>query len=418
MTKQRRFWAIVSLIIAGELIFSLPFHVPRYFRPSLLEAFSLNNTNLGDVFAIYGLTAVLAYFPGGILADRVNPKWLIIVSLLLTAIGGIYFSTIPNVFNLGILYGYWGFTTIFLFWAGLMRATRTWGGNTSQGKAFGFLDGGRGLTAAIFASIGVWLFSNTIDTTNFTVVAERQSALSTVILSYSVATALSALLILVCLPAQDKRKIDHAALTEPLQIVLRKPLVWLKALIIFCAYCGYKGLDNYGLYLHEVLGIGEVESAKFMAYMAFLRPVAAVFAGFLADRFLPSNVIKWSFLFSSIGYVFTITISREIELATILFSTLAITFLTVFALRAVYFALLEETRTSARLTGTTVGIISVIGYSPDIFFAPLAGRLLDMSPGIQGFVHYFLLLTTISLTGLLTAIILIKEKTKRKRCNE
>ena len=112
MSNQRRFWALISLIVAGELIFSLPFHVPRYFRPSVLEAFSLTNTALGDIFAVYGITAILAYFPGGILADRFDPKCLIIVSLILTALGGIYFSSIPDTFNLGILYGYWGFTTI------------------------------------------------------------------------------------------------------------------------------------------------------------------------------------------------------------------------------------------------------------------------------------------------------------------
>ena len=412
MSKQRRFWALISLIVAGELIFSLPFHVPRYFRPSLLEAFNLTNTALGDVFAVYGITAILAYFPGGILADRFDPKRLIVASLFLTAIGGIYFSTIPNTFNLGILYGYWGFTTIFLFWAGLMRATRAWGGDASQGKAFGYLDGGRGLIAAIFASVGVWLFSSALPTTDLIEVTERKSAIATVILSYSLATAMAALLVIVCLPNQNKQNIPNSMPKKTLLTVLNRPVVWLKALIIFCAYCGYKGLDNYGLYVHEVLNVSEMESAKFMAYMAFLRPVAAVLAGFLADRFLASSVIKWSFLLSSAGYIGNIIVSGQIALANIIFVTLMITFLTVFALRGVYFALLAETQTPARLTGTTVGIISVVGYSPDIFFSPFAGRILDAFPGAQGYTYYFSLLTLISLTGLLTTIILIKKINK------
>ena len=412
MSKQRRFWALISLIVAGELIFSLPFHVPRYFRPSVLEAFSLTNTALGDIFAVYGITAILAYFPGGILADRFDPKCLIIMSLILTALGGIYFSSIPDTFNLGILYGYWGFTTIFLFWAGLMRATRAWGGDTSQGKAFGFLDGGRGLIAAIFASVGVWLFSSALPPTDLIEVAERKSALTIVILSYSLATAMAALLVLICLPSQSRGNVPDSMPKNTLLTVLSRPVVWLKALIIFCAYCGYKGLDNYGLYVHEVLRLSEIESAKFMAYMAFLRPVAAVLAGFLADRFLASSVIKWSFLLSSGGYIGNVIMNGQIALANIIFVTLMITFLTVFALRGVYFALLAETQTPTRLTGTTVGIISVIGYSPDIFFSPLAGRILDAFPGAQGYTYYFSLLTLLSLTGLLTTIILIKKISK------
>jgi nitrate/nitrite transporter NarK len=243
-------------------------------------------------------------------------------------------------------------------------------------------------------------------------VTERKSAIATVILSYSLATAMAALLVIVCLPNQNKQNIPNSMPKKTLLTVLNRPVVWLKALIIFCAYCGYKGLDNYGLYVHEVLNVSEMESAKFMAYMAFLRPVAAVLAGFLADRFLASSVIKWSFLLSSAGYIGNIIVSGQIALANIIFVTLMITFLTVFALRGVYFALLAETQTPARLTGTTVGIISVIGYSPDIFFSPFAGRILDAFPGAQGYTYYFSLLTLISLTGLLTTIILIKKINK------
>lgn len=65
-----RYLLMLTLVVAGEIIFGLPFHTARFFRPTLLEAFGFTNTQLGDVFAIYGVTAMLAYFPGGILADR------------------------------------------------------------------------------------------------------------------------------------------------------------------------------------------------------------------------------------------------------------------------------------------------------------------------------------------------------------
>src|SRR5687768_7471760 len=67
---------MIALVVAGELIFSLPFHVPRYFRPSVLAALGLSNAGLGDVFAVYGVTAMLAYFPGGLLADRLSARLL------------------------------------------------------------------------------------------------------------------------------------------------------------------------------------------------------------------------------------------------------------------------------------------------------------------------------------------------------
>ena len=88
-TTRARVVNLVCLILAGEMIFSLPFHITRYFRPSFLETFSLSNAALGDVFALYGVIAMLSYFPGGLLADRFSARSLLAFSLLATAAGGL-----------------------------------------------------------------------------------------------------------------------------------------------------------------------------------------------------------------------------------------------------------------------------------------------------------------------------------------
>ena len=69
-----RFMLMLTLVLAGEIVFLLPFHTTRFFRPTALEAFGLTNTQLGNVFAVYGVMAMIAYFPGGALADRFSAK--------------------------------------------------------------------------------------------------------------------------------------------------------------------------------------------------------------------------------------------------------------------------------------------------------------------------------------------------------
>ena len=142
---------ISTLVIAGEMVFSLPFHVTRFFRPTFLEVFDVSQTQLGDLFAVYGIAAMLSYFPGGPLADKFSARSLLSMSLFATAFGGLYLATFPGTVQLAVLYGFWGVTTIFLFWGALIRATREWGGHLAQGTAFGILDGGRGLVAAMFS---------------------------------------------------------------------------------------------------------------------------------------------------------------------------------------------------------------------------------------------------------------------------
>ena len=160
MPKQNLPWYyLLLLILSGEAVFILPFILSRVFRPTVLEVFSLTNVQLGICFSVYGIIALVSYLFGGILADRYPPRKLIATALWLTALGGLLYATIPDYNTLKILYGYWGFTTIFIFWAPMIKATRIWGGQNNQGKAFGFLDGGRGLVGALFGSLGVYIFS-------------------------------------------------------------------------------------------------------------------------------------------------------------------------------------------------------------------------------------------------------------------
>ena len=92
-----RFLRIAALIYAGEMIYGLPFHTQRAFRPTMLEAFDITNTQLGDMFAAYGLAAMFSYFFGGPFADRYSARSLMAVSLVATAVGGLYMATMPGV---------------------------------------------------------------------------------------------------------------------------------------------------------------------------------------------------------------------------------------------------------------------------------------------------------------------------------
>ena len=406
---MRRLIYILVLILSGEMIFSLPFHTARFFRPTLLEAFGFSNTQLGDIFAVYGITAMLAYFAGGIIADRFPARTLMTVSLLATAAGGLYMATFPGVFQMGLLYGFWGVTSILLFWAALISATREWGGQRSQGVAFGILDGGRGLVAAAFAVLAVAVLSSYMPA-DMALVSndERREGFRSVILLYSGVTALTAILVWLVLPGSNANPDSH--IHSPLSgvtQVLRRPLVWAKAGIIVCAYCGYKGLDNYSLYAVQVLGMDEVEAAGFTAYATYLRPVGAVVAGFIADRFSAAKSIFVTFLILFVAYAVVSASTLQFDGSGLIITNLLVSYLAVFALRGIYFALLEETQTPKYLTGTTVGLVSVIGYTPDVFFAPIAGRILDASPGAAGHQHYFIFLACIALTGMLVVSWLI-----------
>ncbi len=413
MSRHKNQWLIIfCLVYAGEMIFSLPFHIPRFFRPTVLDVFDLNNAELGDIFAVYGIIAMLAYFPGGVIADHFSARKLMTASLVATALGGIYLAQIPSGSGLSFLFGYWGLTSILLFWAAMIKVTREWGGSDKQGSAFGILDGGRGLVAAGAASIAVWMFSLVLPANIETLTPlQQQNAIESVIYFYTVMTLIAALLIWWIIPevsgdSHSVRSPSFTGITE----VLKQRVVWLQAIIIICAYSGYKGIDYYALYARDVLAMNEVESAQFTTIAAYLRPVAAVATGFIVDRYIASRVIVifFSVLFGS--YIILSFASPASYGINLIYVNTIITFVAVYGIRGVYFALIEETKIASNVTGTAVGLISVIGFTPDVFFAPIAGRILDASPGVTGLQNYFLMLSGFAIVGMLASLILARYK--------
>ena len=396
-----RYLYIIALILAGEMVFALPFQPGRFFRPTMLEVFDFTNTQLGDLFALYGIAAMLSYFPGGAIADHFSARSLLTTSLIATALGGLYMATIPGPVGMAVLYAFWGVTTIFLFWGALIRATREWGGKTSQGTAFGILEAGRGIVAASIAAFGVAVLAWYLpDDATLATDAERLTGFRTVILMYSVATFAAGVLAWLIIP--DPGVVPTKSRTNPfagMALVMGRPIVWAQAAIIVCAYCAYKGMDNYSLYAVQVLGMDEVEGARLASYGAYSRPFAALAAGFIADRFDATRSIGVGFIVLAIVFSVLSVATPDTSGLSVIYGNMFTSYFAVFALRGIYFALLQETRTPRHITGAAVGMISLIGYTPEIFFAPIAGRILDATPGAGGHLNLFLFLACIAACG-------------------
>lgn len=416
---KQPFYIIVILILSGEAVFILPFVLARIFRHTYLEVFDINNLQLGTCFSIYGVVALFSYLFGGPLADKLHPRYLMSVSLILTAIGGIYLSTYPDYTNLKYLFGYWGFTTIFLFWAALIKATRIYGGTEKQGIAFGYLDGGRGIVAALFGSIGILIFSLFIDVDiSQTSLQERKEAFHFVILISSIIVILIGILAFYLLkPLQIgevlKKKNSNSLTLSNFKIIMKIPSVWLLMIIILCAYFGYKVTDIFSLYAKEVMHYDDIESAKVGTYLLYLRPVIGISIGLLADRTKASLwIIIGFFLILIFSFVFATGVIEEHTSLLFIFSIVSLA-VGVYSVRVLYFAAMEEGDIPIELSGTAIGFISIIGFTPDIFSGPIIGVLLDNSPGESGHQHVFLTLAGFAFVGLITSIVFYKNSNKK-----
>ena len=155
-------------------------------------------------------------------------------------------------------------------------------------------------------------------------------------------------------------------------------------------------------------------SAGIGTVILWLRPVFAIIAGVLADRFAPLRIISICFLLISAGGVIVFSGAVSHLYAATLF-TFVVTVSGVYGLRGIYFSVMKGSGVPLKATGTAIGVMSVVGYTPDVFMSPLMGYLLDNNPGEQGHQFVFLVLTLFAVCGSVISIAL-GNSLKRDTC--
>lgn len=366
--------------------------------------FNLTNLELGTLFSTYGIVAFLSYLYGGILADRYSPRKLLSVSLVLTSFGGAILMTYPSYIVMQLLFAYWGFTTVFLFWAPMIKATRIIGGLKKQGKTFSFLDGGRGLVASSIGVIGVIIFSILI-TTDISAanIEDKQNAFKYVIAVSSIIVFLCGIIVYLFLKIEitDDEKIGNF---KNMKKLLKSKSIYLISIIILCAYMGYKITDIYSLYAAEVMMFDQINAAKVGAFQQYLRPLVCISVGLFSDKIGNIKNIFIGFIIMLIGSIIFASGIVSSSLNILFIISLVIVATGTYAIRGLYFSILNDGDIPIALSGTAIGIVSIIGYSPDIFATPLYGYLLDTYPGIQGHQFIFMILGISSIIGIFTTL--------------
>jgi len=391
-------------MLAAESIYILPYVLARVFRPTFLDVFNLTNLELGGLFSTYGIVAFFSYLYGGVLADRYSPRKLLSISLIFTSLGGLIMMTYPSYLIMQLLFAYWGFTTVFIFWAPMLKATRAIGGVKMQGKTFSFLDGGRGIVASSIGLIGVLIFSILItkDVSSLTL-SEKQEVFKYVIGASSLIVFIIGIVVYTYLKIELKDDEKIGNIKSLLKLVKLKS-VWLISFIILCAYMGYKITDVYSLYASEVMLFDEINAARVGALQQYLRPIVCISVAFFTDKNGNINNILIGFFVMMLGSILFASGLIRVSMNMLFFISLIIVATGTYAIRGLYFSVLKDGKIPYILSGTAIGLISMVGYSPDIFATPLYGYLLDNYPGIKGHQYVYLILFISSIFGIYVSL--------------
>ncbi len=400
-TTARRYFQLVVIIMAAGAVYPL-LYLRQNFEVSILESFGITLTELSQCYAMLGVIFVLTYVPSGWLADKVSPRLLVTFSLAGTGLLGLWFSTMPSFAALTIIFAGWGVATGLTFWSAHIKVVALLAKKDEQGRFFGFLDGGRGLFEAILATIAVALFAYALETQQET----TAEALRQVIYLY--VTVLLVLCPLVYLVLDDHRPPSadaperEGSFLQDLKLVLGRAEIWLCAACIICGYQLFWATYSFSAYLQQTFGLTAVAVGSITVAKLWMRPIGAAAAGFAGDFFDRELVLGGLLVlasFSLLGMAFLPSTAGSILM---LAMVLLVGILT-YAVRGIYWATLDSCQVPNRIKGLAIGVISLVGYSPDIYLPLINAALLEKYPGREGYVIYFVGLSVMGFFGAVAA---------------
>jgi sugar phosphate permease len=388
------------LCLSGSVIFWLPLFSDIFYIP-MQNAFGFTKTQMGILLSTFGAVSLIAYFPGGWLADRFSTRKLITIALVITALAGFVFSTLPSFETCLILFAIWGLTSAGILWSAMIKAARCWGSKEDQGKTYGILEGGRSISDVISTTILLMIFAYS---------RGDDRAVPEIIIMISFYILVLALLVwrIMSDDISNNKKQSKVTISEIIYI-LRLPVIWLIALIIMATNTAMWGTIFFTPYATEVYELGEVGGGAIGAGKYWVTPFAAIAAGFFADKIGPAKAILGFCIIMTAGFLIFTLIPGSPALLPYLIINVAILTAAVYALRGTYFSLLEQSSVPLAFTGTATGIISVIAYTPDIFMPTLGGIILDAYPGASGYQYLFLIVSFFSLIGLIAAYVIYQK---------
>lgn len=405
--KKKRWFFIVLVAIAYGGVWTFPYMLETYYVP-IQKAFGFTNEQLGTIMTIFGIASALLYGPGGFIADRFSVKKLLATSLIGTAVLGATVLTIPPLWIMCVIQFGYGITLVLIMWGALMKFLRMMGDEHEQGKIYGFFFAISGVAGAIEGFGGTHLYD---------ALGQDLHAFKMLLLFYVVCVGVPGLLFAILFNEKEAfaAENDDSGKIEISQLgaIAKMPFVWLLIGLVFFTFFSKSGMVYFQPYLKEFFAV-PVATISIIAIIRqqVVRLFTAPVTGIATDK--TGSSIK------SMGFgIFLGIVAASMMLLTPKAPALAWVIIAALMLTAVYYNIcmpsyyipISEAKIPLKYTGTIVGIVSIIGFSSDMFYYKVCGYLLD-TYGEKGYSMIFGTSLVTSFIAIVFAVLLYRHVKK------
>lgn len=415
----KKYLTLIVLGLAGGSIYIFPYLKYVFYGP-LMKVLQITDSQSGFLLSMYAIGCVILYIPGGVLADKMQPRKALVLSLGLATVLNLVFAALVYM-NLDahttyiaacIIWFLDAFASAFVFWTAILKAIRMIGTDEEQGTMYGIYYAANGTTAALIAVINLWAYNFGGGDANM------KGGFFAALISMAVFTLIAMIGIFFLL---DKESDKDTSTDEKDQFhfsdvftVLKMPAVWIVSIIMFCTYGVYSCASYFTPYLTDVVGFSTTMAGIFSVLRTYIvMLVAAPLGGWLADKVFKST-LGW---FRVGGAILAVSIVLVILLGTNA-NAMLIGLLTLvpglfaMCLYGVQFSTMHEVNIPIKVAGTAIGIASIIGYLPDMFLSTWFGTMIEKNPGASGYYQIFWILAIFCVVIVIGASILYAKYVK------
>lgn len=405
-------WGRLVALMFSSVIFSIPYILWTFYVP-MQNAFEVSHSSLAFLMTMYGAVAIPSYLFGGFIADKFSPTKLIFFALLGVGALGLYYATIPPFQVVLVIQFFMALLSIGVYFPALIKATRFISDTMGQGLGYGALEGGRKLSYFVF---------NAMFIAGFQAAGEGVDGLKRAIFIIALQCLAMSIIIFFTFRKVNYNKMVEAKVGDKVDLkkvipLLKKPVVWYIALIILLIYVSSAIQGYVTPYLIQVFGMGEGASDWFFTFTQFAAPLIVVLGGFLTDRLGigKAMLILQGFL------ALTIAALRFVpgapEYLTVAMVALLVFLVSLYVVRGIYWALVSYAKIPKLITGTALGVMMMICYTPDFFMYNLAGGILDSRGTVEGYQIIFTIMFVCALASL-GLMVLLKQYLKGKKTEQ
>ncbi len=425
VTGTRRWLILVLVSLLSGLMVFVPFLRYSYYDQMVIvftQSFNAVdpgyvNEFIGDMGMGFGLVCMVGYLFGGVLADKFSERSLMVLSCIIMCLTSVWYAFVPDQISLIIIHVLYGLGTV-LNWSAYLKTTRKMGTSEEQGRMFSISEFIRAILGTIIGFFGSWVLSMAIVGGITDPVALGTQWQIMLFINAALFIVLGALIMFIVpnniigaeVPEGQEDNTDKFELSF-IKDAIKLPGTWLlSALVFFCFSFTSAGAGYLGAYTTDVLGIDPTTASNFAVIRNYIIAGLTTLAiGFIADKIGSKAKTLGIYLFLSSIAALLLILTKNYFFVCVIVTFVFATIYT--GMRGIYFATLGEVGIPLKLTGCATGIISVIGYLPDVYFAKLAGGWID-SFGSIGYDIIWYWAIGCGILGIITSIITVRYSKK------